>query len=138
MLKLSHGIEIGAYNAYQGHWNSVTNINDRGKIKLIQFEELRHKQAIAGFLRDLGSTPSDIIDIAFEIIGTLMGLLCYCTGRWLPNLAASLIETMGVINYQVVAKEATSNSEYVMAAQLLEMAAMEVDHKEYFQKKLKI
>lgn len=132
LLKLSHGVEIGAIKAYQGHWNSVIAIKERAKIRAIQFEELRHKEDIEEFLRDLGSKSNDFIDLSFEVIGTIMGTLCYFTGRRLPNLAAGMIEIMGVVNYKIVAKEATNCRKHTMATALLEMAKTEEEHRKYF------
>lgn len=136
MLKLSHGIEVGAWNAYQGHWQSLTDQEEINAIKYIQEEELGHQIILEDFLEDLGSGRSAIIDFIFKYIGKTMGFLCKVLGYRLPMFGAGMIETLGVINYELVAKWASLNREYTMTEVLMEMAEVEALHKQYFKDKL--
>lgn len=135
LLKLSHGIEIGAINAYLGHVESLKNESVQKEILMIASEEVRHKRQVAEFLEILNSAPSPLINRIFSIVGHCMGFLCHYTGYYIPMLGAGLIETMGVVNYEIVAKEAFKQNQNRIGTILLEMAATELEHKNYFKRK---
>lgn len=135
MLKISHGVEIGAINAYEGHAKSIGDRIEKYEIKQIQREEVEHKKIIEFYLEKLGSKPSKLIDFTFYLIGNLMGLLCFVMGKRLPMYGAGLIETLGVMNYDIVAKEAQKLGRHSMVFSLRHMAQTELEHKQYFQRK---
>jgi demethoxyubiquinone hydroxylase (CLK1/Coq7/Cat5 family) len=135
MLKLSHGIEVGAWNAYQGHWQSLKDEDEVAAIRFIQQEELGHQINVEYCLEDLGSARSPTIDFIFRMIGKFMGLLCKFMGHRLPMMGAGMIETLGVMNYNIVANEARKQGQERMAQLLDEMAETEREHKLFFQKK---
>lgn len=129
LLKLSHGIELGAWNAYQGHWESLTDRDEISHIKFIQFQELKHRHLLSHMLSELNSQPSRSIDFIFTLIGKLMGSLCKILGHKLPMQGAALIEILGVINYELVSK---FTSDLNFKLYLKEMAMVEKEHRDYF------
>lgn len=137
LIKLSHGIEIGAYTAYSYHWRSLDNKKERKEVRHIQWEEFEHRNQLKVFLTELNSKPNQIIDQTFKVIGNTMGFLCLLTGYSMPMLGAGLIEIMGVINYKLVAKEALKNNKLSMAKRLDIMAETELKHRHYFMNKYK-
>lgn len=137
LLKFSHGVEVGAWNAYKGHRESLTDKDEIETIAFIQEEELGHQINLEYFLEDLNSSISPTIDFIFKMVGKLMGFLCKVLGHRLPMRGAGMIETLGVINYRIVANEARKCGFERMAQVLDEMGATEIEHKKYFQAKLK-
>jgi demethoxyubiquinone hydroxylase (CLK1/Coq7/Cat5 family) len=128
-LKLSHGVEIGAYHAYEGHWKSLSDPTEISEVKFIQFQELKHRHMLSLLLSELESSPSPFIDLIFKMIGKLMGSLCHFLGRRLPMLGAAMIEILGVVNYEFVSK---FTSDLRTKLILKELAMVEREHREYF------
>lgn len=65
LLKFNHGVEIGAYLAYVGHFKRT---NDP-KAQEIANEELEHRSELRLTLKYYGEVPSPVIDVFFTVVG---------------------------------------------------------------------
>jgi len=124
MLQFTHGVEMGANNAYLGHF---ARTNDP-KVKEIADDELLHQEQIRDILAKCGSTTNPIFDIPFLMVGKIVGLLCLIAPLFTLNIIANLLEKFAVFSYNQLAERFPEYKE-----QLLEMAATELEHEAYFQ-----
>lgn len=133
-LKFAHAAEIAAYHAYEGHWRSVSNKAEQDYIRGIALDELKHIATLKKMLQGMRSQPSPFLDRAGTIVGELLGLACFYTGWRLPMWIAGMMEKIGTASYRDIAETAIKNERYLMAAKLLQMAKVEQEHEEYFEK----
>lgn len=134
MLRFAHAAEIAAYHAYEGHWRSVSNRAEQEYIQKIQLDELKHVYSIEKMLSSLQTCPDPLLDKAGKIVGELIGLACFYTGWRLPMWFAGVMEKIGTASYEDIALEAAEHKRYVMASALMEMAKVELEHEQYFEK----
>lgn len=125
MLKFNHGVEIGAYLAYKGHYMAVID----PEVLTIMFDEMEHRKALKEYLEELGEKPSPVIDFIFKAIGTTVQLMCRFFPEWLLDKVACLLEIFAVFSYKHLATVYKDRE-----AMFLEMAKTEQEHKEYFEK----
>ena len=133
-LKFAHAAEIAAYHAYEGHWRSVSNQAEQDYIKTIQLDELKHIFTIEKMLEGIHAKPSPLLDKAGKIVGELIGFACYYSGWRLPMWVAGVMEKIGTRSYREIALEAAEQGRYLMAGCLMEMAKVEEEHEQYFEK----
>lgn len=134
MLKFAHAAEIAAYHAYEGHWRSVSNQTEQKYIQSIQLDELKHIYTVEKMLAGLKSEPNKTLDYFGKIVGELIGFACYYTGWRLPMWVAGVMEKIGTASYKDIAMEACEQERYLMASTLMEMARVEWEHEQYFEK----
>src|SRR4029077_1860867 len=77
ILQLAFSGERAAGYAYRGHWNSVSDPEERARIRQIEDEEWDHRQHVGAMLKALGSEPSRSREIRTWLIGRALGLLCH-------------------------------------------------------------
>jgi len=123
MLQFTHGVEMGANNAYLGHF---ARTNDP-RVKEIADDEMLHQEQIRDILAKCGSTTNPIFDIPFLIVGKTVGMLCRVSPLFALNLIANILEKFAVFSYNQLAERFPEYRE-----QLLEMAAVELEHEAYF------
>jgi len=123
LIKFSHGVEVGAYNAYMGHY-AVTK--DPVVLAIAQ-QEWEHMNALCDILEENGERPSWLISGLFWLIGTTVMLLCHVSPRFMLNRIARLLELFAVFNYEMLAEHYPK-----YRVQFLEMAVTERDHEQYF------
>jgi rubrerythrin len=133
-LKFAHAAEIAAYHAYEGHWRSVSNQAEQDYIKGIALDELKHIYTLEKMLEGLQAKPSPILDRAGKYVGELLGLACFYSGWRLPMWVAGVMEKIGTASYKDIADTAIDNERYIMATSLLEMAKVEYEHEQYFER----
>lgn len=133
-LKFAHAAEIAAYHAYEGHWRSVSNSAEQKYIQSIQLDELKHIYTIEKMLEGLQQKPNPLLDKAGKVVGELIGFACYYTGWRLPMWVAGVMEKIGTASYKDIAMTAIDNERYLMASVLMEMAKVEFQHEQYFEK----
>ena len=131
-LRFAHAAEIAAYHAYEGHWRSVTNKAEQEYIQKIALDELKHIYDIEKMLDLLGWCTDKKLDKAGEIVGEIIGWMCYKTGWRLPMLVAGIMEKIGTASYEKIAIQAAEEGRYIMAHKLLEMGKVEAQHEQFF------
>lgn len=134
MLKFAHAAEIAAYHAYEGHWRSVSNQEERQYIQKIAFDELKHIHDLTTILNSMESKPSKFLDTCGKIVGEIVGFACFYTGWRLPMLVAGMMEKIGTSSYRKIAMEAAENGKVGLAYQLRSMADNEDEHETYFKR----
>lgn len=133
LLKQAHAIEIGAYNAYEGHYKSVKDPDKSIEIRLIRLEEAVHQMNIKSMLSHLGSKPSRFLDGVLWCIGKTISAGCYIFGYRLAMRGALIMEILGSGVYYRLARAAVDANKHEMALKLIEMAQQEERHEEFFE-----
>lgn len=136
MLQQAYAIEIGAFNAYEGHWRSVSSSYERAQIQEIQKEELEHKLAVGQMLAELKAKPSIILNVILWLIGKSISLACYVMGRKAAMWGAGVMEKLGTLCYKRIAAEAKLKGHRAMAHDLEDMQEAEERHDKFFQSRL--
>lgn len=136
MLQQAYAIEIGAINAYEGHWRSTSNTFERAQIKEIQRDEIFHKEEVGRMLSELKAKPSVILNAILWLIGKSISLACYIMGRKAAMWGAGIMEKMGTLCYKRIALEARTKGHRSMASDLEEMQEAEERHEKFFQSRL--
>jgi len=106
ILQLAYSGELAAAYAYQGHWKSVRNIEEKNRIKTIEEEEWHHRKLVGEMLQLLGERPSSWKETKAVLIGRTAGLLCHLTGWLAPMYGAGKLESRNVREYEVAARYA--------------------------------
>ena len=134
LLRQAHAIEIGAYNAYEGHWRNIKPIDryERGRVKWIQVEELLHKEMLERMLREVNSKPSWAQDALLWIIGKSISAACYVMGYKAAMWGAKIMEKMGGLCYKQLAATARDEGYPAMGVDLDDMQKAEEEHEEFF------
>jgi demethoxyubiquinone hydroxylase (CLK1/Coq7/Cat5 family) len=135
MLQKAHAAEWAAYHAYEGHWRSVSDEEEREEIRSIASEELSHIGEIKAILKKFNSQPSERRDRIYTYLGFFIGFLCHHTGRYWPMRIAQLMERIGSSAYKDIAEEAYREGHIELYNQLLVMQKTEEVHEEYFRGK---
>lgn len=132
LLRQAHAIEVGAYNAYEGHWRSLPlDSDERGKIKFIQVDELIHKENVEAMLKELGAKPSWAQDAFLWIIGKSISTACSVMSYRMAIWGARMMERLGAVCYNRIAIEALREGRRDMAVKLMDMQRAEQDHEKY-------
>lgn len=132
-LKFAYAAETAAYHAYEGHWRSISNYEERAYIQKIQLDELAHIYTIEKMLRNINAKPNLTLTLCGEIVGKLIGITCFWTGYRLPMYIASMMEKIGAASYENIAHEAIESDRPLLAVKLLEMAKTEKEHEYFFE-----
>jgi rubrerythrin len=134
LLKQAHAIEIGAYNAYEGHWRSLAKnkLSEARRIVEIQGDERAHMLAVERFLRTVNAKPSKIQDAILWIIGKSISIACYIMGYRAAMWGAKVMEVMGSNIYEKLAKVARDEGYPAMGVELDYMQRSEIEHEEFF------
>src|SRR5215475_12824618 len=69
ILRLAYSGELAAALAYRGHWKSVSDAEDRKRIRQVEEEEWRHRGLVGAMLRDLGESPGRSREARALLIG---------------------------------------------------------------------
>lgn len=123
MLKFTHGVEIGAHQAYIGHYVRTGDVN----VFQIACDEVVHRWTVRFILARLGEEPSPIIDGSFRFISGIIRRLCAISPIFLLNIVARLLEVFAVISYDKLAQMYPE-----WRNELIEMAVKEDEHRLYF------
>jgi hypothetical protein len=136
ILQLAFSGEKAACYAYNGHWKSVSDPEERGRIAFIEQEEWHHRNLVGEMLRELGSGPDLRREFRATVIGRTLGFLCHFSGWLLPMYGAGKLERRNIGEYETAARYAVAcgHSEYVDS--LLTMAEVEWEHEQYFRVKV--
>lgn len=128
--------ELAAGHAYHGHWRSVSNPQDRERIRQIEAEEWHHRTLVLGLLADLGATANPLREVILLAVGRTLGALCHVTGFFLPMYGAGKLERGNIVEYEVAARYAAECGHEEMVDCILTMAEVEWDHELYFRERI--
>jgi len=136
LLQLAYSGERAAAYAYRGHWQSVSDQNERDSIRSIEEDEWRHRQLVGEMLAGLGARPNNRREVRATIIGRTLGVLCHVTGWLAPMYGAGKLESRNVKEYETAARYARDCGCVDLIDCLLEMAEVEWDHELYFRSRV--
>ncbi len=136
ILQLAYSGELAAGYAYRGHWHSVTDPEERVRIKTIEGEEWHHRQLVGEMLRSLGAGPNRKREVRATIIGRVLGVLCHLSGWLVPMYGAGKLESKNIVEYETAARYARACGHPQFIDCLLTMAEVEWEHEHYFRSRV--
>jgi rubrerythrin len=136
ILKLAYSGERAAGYAYRGHWQSVSDPDERTHIKQIEDEEWHHRRLVGEMLEGLGSGPSRARETRALVIGRTLGTLCHVMGWFAPMYGAGRLESRNIKEYEDAARFAEGCGHPELVDCLLTMAEVEWEHERYFRGKV--
>jgi demethoxyubiquinone hydroxylase (CLK1/Coq7/Cat5 family) len=136
ILRLAYSGELAAALAYRGHWKSVSDAEDRQRIRQIEEEEWRHRDLVGAMLRDLGESPGRLREVRAWLIGRTLGILCHISGWLAPMYGAGKLESRNVKEYEAAARHALACGRDEWIDCLLTMAEIEWEHEAFFRSRV--
>jgi rubrerythrin len=131
-LQSAYSGELAAAFAYRGHWRSLSDGEDRERIRTIEAEEWHHRELVGAMLRQLGAKPSWLRELVMFAIGRTLGVLCHVSGWFLPMYGAGRLERHNIVEYEDAASYARACGREELIDCLLMMAEVEWEHEKYF------
>jgi len=132
LLQLAYSGEKAAALAYQGHSRSVHDPEEKAMIAKIERDEWVHREKVGRLLVKLGARPLRSREIRSSLVGHALSVLCRFTGWFLPMYFAGKLETQNVCQYDKAAEYAAAVGRPELIPDLIEMAAVEVEHEKFF------
>ncbi len=136
ILQGAYSGERAAGHAYNGHWRSVRDPDERREIRKIELEEWQHRGVVGEMLAELGATPLQWREIVFLMIGTVLKYGCFVSGWMMPMFGAGRLESRNIVEYEDAARVAWRSGRTAWVECLLGMAEVEWDHELYFRARL--
>jgi rubrerythrin len=136
LLQLAYSAERAAAYAYRGHWHSVTDAQERARIKQIEDEEWHHRHLVGQMLESLDAQPNGQREVRSLIIGRVLGTLCHVMGWLAPMYGAGRLESRNVREYETAARYARDCGREDFIDCLLTMAEVEWEHEKYFRSRV--
>jgi len=135
-LRGAYSGELAAAFAYRGHWRSVSDDGERGRIRTIEAEEWHHRELVGAMLRQLGAKPNAVRELIMFTIGRVLGALCHVSGWFMPMYGAGRLERHNIVEYEEAAAFARECGHEELIDCLLMMAEVEWEHEYYFRSKV--
>jgi rubrerythrin len=132
ILQLAYSGELAAGYAYRGHWHSVSDVEERRRIKQIEDEEWHHRKLVGEMLASLGAGPNKVREIRATVVGRVLGFMCHLTGWFAPMYGAGRLESRNIVEYETAARHALACGRADLIDCLLTMAEVEWEHEHYF------
>ncbi|HKP47448.1 MAG TPA: ferritin-like domain-containing protein [Pyrinomonadaceae bacterium] len=136
LLQMAYSAELAAAYAYRGHWNSVSDKDERERIHQIEDEELHHRRLVGDMLAKLNAGPKRSRELRASLIGKTLGYLCHVTGWLAPMYGAGRLESRNIREYETAARYARSANHEQFVDCLLTMAEVEWEHEKYFRSRV--
>lgn len=136
ILQLAYSGERAAAYAYNGHWRSVADPDEKARIHQIEDEEWHHRRLVGEMLAALGAAPNPWREIRATVIGRTLGLLCHVAPWFTAMYGAGRLESHNIGEYEDAARFARECGEFGFVDGLLTMAEVEWDHEAYFRAKV--
>lgn len=136
VLQSAYSGERAAGHAYNGHWRSVRDADEREQIRVIELEEWRHREMVGNILTEIGAGPKRWREIVFLAIGCVLEVASHVSGWMLPMYGAGKLESGNIREYEVAARLAWRVGFEKWVDCLLEMAEVEWEHEAYFRSRL--
>jgi rubrerythrin len=137
ILQLAYSGERAAGYAYHGHWKSVSDRDERTRIKSIEEEEWHHRRLVGEMLVSLGSEPNKRREIRATVIGRSLAILCHLSIWFVPMYGAGKLESRNIVEYENAARFARDCGRTDLIDCLLTMAEVEWEHEKYFRQRVK-
>lgn len=131
-LRMAYSGEKAAGYAYNAHWRSIKNLEQRQRIQQIENEEWAHREIVGKMLDHLGAKPQIWREIMMATIGRTVGLACYLIGWFLPMYFAGRLESANIKEYEVAAYHAEQIDLSHYAEELMRLSAVEKEHELFF------
>lgn len=135
-LQHAYSGELAAAYAYRGHWHSVSDPEERERIRAIENEEWHHRELVGEMLRDLGARPLPLRELRFLVIGRIIGAACHVIGHFAGMYGAGKLERTNIVEYEDAADYAIACGREDLVDCLLEMAEVEWEHERYFRSRV--
>jgi len=136
LLQLAYSGELAAAYAYRGHWQSVSDTEERTRIEQIENEEWHHRNLVGEMLEKLGAAPMPNRERRALIIGRTLGFMCHFMGWLAPMYGAGRLESRNIREYETAARLARECGHDEFVNCLLEMAEVEWEHENYFRSRV--
>jgi rubrerythrin len=136
ILRLAYSGELAAGYAYHGHWKSISDPDERSRIRTIEDEEWHHRRLVGEMLATLGARPSSAREARAYVIGRCLGALCHVAGWFAPMYGAGRLESRNIKEYEDAARHAEACGHPELVDCLLGMAEVEWEHEAYFRSKV--
>jgi hypothetical protein len=136
ILRLAYSGELAAALAYRGHWKSVSDPDERARIRQIEDEEWHHRELVGGMLASIGMAPSPARERRARAVGRTLGLLCRIAGWLAPMYGAGRLERRNITEYEMAARLAVRAGQPEFVDCLLTMSEVEWDHEQYFRSRV--
>jgi rubrerythrin len=136
ILQHAHAGELAAGHAYRGHAASVSDPEEKARIRAIEDEEWVHRKNVGKMLAALGAGPDPARERKLHAIGRTIAFLCRIGGWYVPMYGAGRLESHNVKEYEDAADLAVASGRPEFVPCLLEMAEVEWEHEAYFRGKV--
>ncbi len=135
-MQLAYSGERAAGYAYRGHWKSVSDADERERIKTIEEEEWHHRRLVGEMLTSLNAAPNKQREIRATIVGRILGIGCLLTGWFAPMYGAGKLESRNIVEYETAARYARDCGRHDLIDCLLSMAEVEWEHERFFRERV--
>lgn len=132
VLQMAYSGELAAGYAYRGHWHSLSDSDERARVKTIEEEERHHRKLVGEMLVSLGAGPIKMREIRATLVGRVLGVLCHLSGWFAPMYGAGRLESRNIVEYETAARHALGCGREDLIDCLLMMAEVEWEHEHYF------
>jgi hypothetical protein len=132
LLQLAYSGERAAGYAYRGHWRSVTDPEERARIKTIEEEEWHHRRLVGEMLEKLEASANTRREMRATVVGRVLGFLCHLSGWLAPMYGAGKLESRNIVEYETAARYARDCGRIDFVDCLLTMAEVEWEHEAFF------
>jgi rubrerythrin len=136
ILQQAYSGERAAAYAYRGHWQSVSDPEERSGIQKIEEEEWHHRHCLAKMMEALDARPDPFLEVKAWLVGRTLGVACHFCGWFAPMYAAGRLESRNIREYQEAARRARACGCEDLIPRLLTMAEVEWEHEHYFRSKI--
>ena len=131
-LHMAYSGEKAAGYAYNAHWRSLKNRQQKQQIQKIESEEWAHREIVGRMLYHLGAKPQKWREIMMAMIGRTVGFSCYFIGWFLPMYFAGRLESANIKEYEVAAYHAERLDLIDFAKELMRLSDVEKEHELFF------
>ena len=132
ILQLAYSGELAAAYAYRGHWHSLSDPQERTKVRTIEDEEWQHRELVGEMLTSLGAWPDKWRERRATVVGRVLGALCHVSGWLAPMYGAGKLESKNIVEYETAARYARDCGRPEFVDCLLTMAEVEWEHERFF------
>lgn len=137
LLKQAYSAEKAAAFAYQGHADSVKNLEDKKAIRQIEIDEWNHRKEVLELMNHYNIPISKFYEFKYYIIGKVISCSCYVIGWFMPYFFAGKLESGNVCEYFKMKQYFNSLGVTEHDDILYEMGIKEKEHEIYFLGRIK-
>jgi len=131
-LHMAYSGEKAAGYAYNAHWRSIKNAEQRAHIQKIEKEEWDHRAIVGEMLKFLEAKPQPWRELMMAVIGRTVGFSCYLIGWFLPMYFAGRLESVNWREYEVAAFHANKLGLFDFEQELMRLSKVELEHEQFF------